>query len=1208
MNKPTSTALVRWSERGRALLALPQQGRALVKRVPEPVQLELKRLSSHGARFTRECFAGLLVVGLVAIVAGYGRLARGPIYMPSLVPPIEAAINGELNHLHVKIDDAVFLKSPDGPGVLFRLKNVRLLDDEDAIVAQAPYAAIGLSGSALLSGRIAPGSVDFIGPRLLLFYSDQHGLALSFSQAGLNRSSGTSSSQETGQSQASPFGEMGAASQAGTPKAGLAADAGRKINVTQTVAEVFRQARRGNNSYLNRFGVENATVVLSQDGRQTLWQVPRFSVDLAHERKRSILLGQAIFSSDEGNWRLEFKTVERPKRHRLAVSATIKDLIPSGLAQGFPALQPLEAIDTPISGGASVELSADGQFLNWQANLTLRPGLITVPWEKDHPMQIDGGDLHVRYEKASKVVEIKPSTLFWGRSHITVSGTAKPLVPVAGQPQHWGFDLKADQAFLAADEFGIPPLKLDALTASGIAIPSTGQAVLSRFLLKAGAASVVLTGSIANAPGSPAMQLRGRFSPMPLDVFKQIWPKFVAAAAREWTGKNVTAGELLGGTVNIDIGPGELDRVLHHGGSFAHPVNLDLQFADLRIIYLDGMSPVVTPSASASMRGTRFSVDLPQGTITLPSGDRIALHQGHYAVADLRPHPPTAVVSFTADCGTSAALQLLNEPPLGFMNKLGKDPRSFGGTASGQFSVTIPLQPDLKLQQVAFNGSADLKDFMAPGIVDGFSINGGSYKVSVAPQSVQAQGDILIKGVPAQMTWQRVFDLPDSSQPPVRLTATLDEAARNKLGIRINDIVKGLLPITLLVSNADSRNPTVHLQADLTNTQVDLSSMGWVKPAGVRAAVQAEIDKAPDGSTVLNDFTIQGDGGVNIDGAIALDAAQHLKAFQFKDFSFDAITHAQIEGEVGADGVLSVQARGPTYDGKEFFRSLFMAGESSAPSKASDQTMDMDLSAHFGSVVGYYDTTVQKLDLTLKKRKGRLIALQAKGQLNGQAPIAVRLEMDNGSRVLRAESRNAGDAFRLVGFYRQVQGGEGTLLVNLDAGAGGMMSGTLWARDFDVVSDQVVNNVLTDRQTAAAFGADRQETRQNRLSFNQLRAPFTVGHNQFTLQDAYMNGPILGATMRGTVDFGNHTVDLGGTYVPLYGLNSALGQIPILGNILVGRQGEGIVGITFAIKGDLSDPAVLVNPMSVVAPGIFRQIFEFNGEPQTTSSIHGGGR
>ena len=54
--------------------------------------------------------------------------------------------------------------------------------------------------------------------------------------------------------------------------------------------------------------------------------------------------------------------------------------------------------------------------------------------------------------------------------------------------------------------------------------------------------------------------------------------------------------------------------------------------------------------------------------------------------------------------------------------------------------------------------------------------------------------------------------------------------------------------------------------------------------------------------------------------------------------------------------------------------------------------------------------------------------------------------------------------------------------------------------------------------------------------------------------------------------------------------------LPFFGRAHIGYlPGEGVVGITFAIKGRLDEPQVLVNPMSVMTPGIFRQIFEFTG-------------
>ncbi|MGV1014751.1 MAG: hypothetical protein ACOYB4_07250, partial [Methyloceanibacter sp.] len=143
MNKPITGALVKWTAEGsRVLLTLPARGRALVNQVPPPVQDELVKLSARGAHVCREIFAGILVVGLIAIVMGYGRLAQGPISLPTLVPTIEAAINEQLSGLIVKIDDAVLQRSADGPGVLFRLRNLRLIDAQDgSIVAQAPLAA-----------------------------------------------------------------------------------------------------------------------------------------------------------------------------------------------------------------------------------------------------------------------------------------------------------------------------------------------------------------------------------------------------------------------------------------------------------------------------------------------------------------------------------------------------------------------------------------------------------------------------------------------------------------------------------------------------------------------------------------------------------------------------------------------------------------------------------------------------------------------------------------------------------------------------------------------------------------------------------------------------------------------------------------------------------------------------------------------------------
>ena len=123
----------------------------------------------------------LLVVGL-----GYVRLRHGPISLKFLVAPIEHGIDAELDGSSVRIDDVVVSLSGRG-GLEFRLRNLRMREPDGDVVASAPLAAVELSTSALWSGRIVPARVELIQPRLLLSYSDDTGLSLSFSKPWASR-------------------------------------------------------------------------------------------------------------------------------------------------------------------------------------------------------------------------------------------------------------------------------------------------------------------------------------------------------------------------------------------------------------------------------------------------------------------------------------------------------------------------------------------------------------------------------------------------------------------------------------------------------------------------------------------------------------------------------------------------------------------------------------------------------------------------------------------------------------------------------------------------------------------------------------------------------------------------------------------------------------------------------------------------------------
>jgi hypothetical protein len=62
--------------------------------------------------------------------------------------------------------------------------------------------------------------------------------------------------------------------------------------------------------------------------------------------------------------------------------------------------------------------------------------------------------------------------------------------------------------------------------------------------------------------------------------------------------------------------------------------------------------------------------------------------------------------------------------------------------------------------------------------------------------------------------------------------------------------------------------------------------------------------------------------------------------------------------------------------------------------------------------------------------------------------------------------------------------------------------------------------------------------------------------------------------------------------VPLYGPNNLLGQLPILG-LFLGGEKEGLVGITYEVVGKPGNPVLRINPISALAPGLLRKVFEF---------------
>jgi uncharacterized protein YhdP len=194
---------------------------------------------------------------------------------------------------------------------------------------------------------------------------------------------------------------------------------------------------------------------------------------------------------------------------------------------------------------------------------------------------------------------------------------------------------------------------------------------------------------------------------------------------------------------------------------------------------------------------------------------------------------------------------------------------------------------------------------------------------------------------------------------------------------------------------------------------------------------------------------------------------------------------------------------------------------------------------------------------------------------------------------------------RALGIYDNARGGSMYLdflmpksdpaKVNAEEGP---VTGQLRADNFRVVKAPVLANLLT----LGSLQGLGDVLNDKGIAFTRLDVPFTLQGGQLHIERARAVGPALALIATGDYGIEKKGLKFKGTIVPSYTINSVLGVIPILGDLLIGRKGEGVFAFTYKVSGDLEKPRVSVNLLSALAPGFLRRIVEGLDEPAVNDS------
>ncbi len=1119
------------------------------------------------ARALRLVLGIVLIVGGIVGIAAF-RISRGAISLNAFKGAIEGAISAELGENSIFIRDAELALG--GDGIEVALLDIRINGPSGVALVQAPRAVMGLSGQAALRGSLGFTKLELVSPRLQFFYAEDGTLSVKFAQA----SEGVLPTPTDAPVQMSAVADVPPASQA---------EASGSIDFIKALTDISAQARRREHvtAYLREIGLKQMTVVVDNGRRKTIWRVPEVKIDLSHKTRRSLIEGRATIDGLTGPWSLDFKTAEVAGSEQMTVEAQVTGLNPRGLSRQILSLAPFEAVDVALDGTAQLDVTAKGGVNLATFALTARPGKILPSGIRTRTGAFDGGSIKGSYDAASSRFNVGAASISVDDNRIDLTGavTRAPVLTTDGFPL-WIFDFKSTGGYLAPTSVDGRPIPIDQFNARGQIVPEARRLVMQQVDISAGGAAIAATASINDLATDPTRtaDLEARIASMPIAKFIGLWPSTIAPEARSWLASHLVKGQLNSGVLKVG-----------NGGDSRMSMTLDVGGAEL--VAAKGFPSVSIPRGLLRVEGGGLELTVPDASIG-PDGKRLLVKGLRFtAVETTDGAAPLGEIAFRIAGPLATALDLADREPFRLLKSRGISLPATEGKLDGQIKLTLPLAEATQASDMKIEGRVRLADVRLRQALGPHDIAAGKLDLDLSDTAIDGRGDFLLKGVPVKISGQHFFNTTADRQAPVRLTLKLDDSDRAQLGLDINDLITGDVPVEITVTPDAKGEYLTKLDADLTKAELTLDSVAFKKPSGAQARLQFEIFKVGAGRTELRNFKIAGDS-IAGEGLIVLGADNKARELSFPNFSLNTVTRLDVQGQLRSDNIWEVKAKGSTFDGRELFRELFNVQNHAKP--AAKERPGLDMTAEIDTVIGFNETNLKSVRLKLQKRTENGIekttSLDVAAMHDGGKSFQARIRSSKGERALIATSQDAGQTFKAVGFYPNANGGDMNLELSLDGRGAVERNGVLKADRFFVLGDPIISEVYqnTDGATQQQSGAPRKVVRE-RFDFDWMVLPFSVGCGQFVMNDVEIRGPLVGARMRGKADFKSQRLQIGGTYIPLSGLNSAIGGLPVLGQLLAGPKGEGIFGITFAIQGPMGNPEVLVNPLSGIVPGILRE-------------------
>jgi Protein of unknown function/AsmA-like C-terminal region len=754
------------------------------------------------------------------------------------------------------------------------------------------------------------------------------------------------------------------------------------------------------------------------------------------------------------------------------------------------------------------------------------------------------------------------------------SGSARGAISTAGDLEPIGFDVETQDGVIELPRLGIGELPVDALWVQGTLAADLEEVVVDQLSFTTDGAHLSGWGEVAWRGGDPTLQANLEAQNVAIDHIASFWPPREGREARAWVIENIAGGTVPAARAQIRFGPGELgQKPLPE-----HTLAGEFVFEDLTVRYLDTMPPLAGVDGRATFTGQRMDFAVAGGRV----GD-LVVNQGAVVITGIgiKGRDTTQLEISTGISGPlEQALSLIDQQPLGYMSRAGIAPDQASGRVVSDLRIGMPLHRDFDPSEVRVAAEATITDAAITG--QPVDIRDGRLNLTVAGDAVDLSGDAVVAGVPIAIDVEETLG-GDGAHRRYRVSGSPDATLLRELGVDLPINLKGAIGVSATVTEA-ANGRTAEIALDLTPTTIEAPQLEWRKAAGQPGALTASATLSPGGPLRVTAFELTSDE-LRAEGSLEAQ----IEPFQLTRLWLDSVQFGDSRASIvlrqeDASGY-EVRIDAETLDLTPWFGQDRPERTEKRGTAGLQVPWRLNLQAE-RLIVDTAALTAVNADLFREPDGWRSANLTGRLPHGGQ--LALTLAPAGERQKLRLTTTDAGDLLQALDTTSQIEGGE----LELDATIVRQQpnpeaEGRFVVREFTARNAPLLARLLT---VASLQGIGNLLGGQG-IAFQRLEAPFALRYQLLELGRGRLYGSQLGLTFEGWINLNDDTLGLGGTIVPLYGVNRTIGQIPIIGQLLRGSEGVGAFAFTYGVRGPIGDPTIRVNPLSALAPGFLRELF-----------------